>query len=101
MDTKANVALLDASRDEQTGQTYIPPRALAADGSLRPTVAIQVPARGVLHSATSFNGDWYGIVDLECGSRIQTLLAPGTDRIGAPVAAYRDAEDGPLRFRHD
>jgi uncharacterized OB-fold protein len=95
-----NPIMLNASRDEATGQTYVPPRALAADGSLRATVQIQVPAQGVLYAATSFQGEHYGIVDLDCGSRIQTLLAPGTDRIGARVKAA-SIDQGYARFEHE
>lgn len=92
---------LAASRDPVTGQTYVPPRALAADGSLRPTEAIQVPASGTLHAATTFNGECYGIVDLDCGSRIQTLLNAGTDRIGERVVACELTEKGQARFSHE
>lgn len=92
---------LQASQDPDTGQTYIPPRALAADGSLRPTVSASVPAQGVLYSATTFNGDQYGIIDLDCGSRIQALLEPGTDRIGERAVARSVNEQGQPRFSHE
>lgn len=96
-----SVIQLKASRDSVTGQTYVPPRALAADGSLRPTEALEVPAQGVLNSSTTFNGECYGIVDLDCGSRIQTLLAPGTDRIGARVVAREVNDRNQPRFSHE
>lgn len=92
---------LKASRDTATGQTYVPPRDLAADGSLRSTTPIEVPAQGVLHSATTFNGEHYGIVDLDCGARVQTLLSPGTDRIGARVHALDVNDKGQARFSHE
>ena len=92
---------LDASRDPVTGQVYVPPRTLVADGSLREPEALAVPARGVLYSATTFDGQAYGIVDLDCGARIQTLLEPGPDRIGARVSACAADATGRPRFAHD
>jgi uncharacterized OB-fold protein len=94
------VLILQASRDAHTGQVYIPPRALAADGSLRPTQTIEVPAQGVLYSVTSFAGETYGLVDLDCGTRLQVLLEPDTAVIGARVAARGHGADGKLRFAH-
>lgn len=91
---------LEASRDPRTGQTYVPPRRLVADGSLRQAEPVEVPAQGVLYSFTTFNQEWYGIVDLDCGSRIQTLLEPGTDRIGERVVARTVSETGQARFSH-
>ena len=91
---------LKASRDPRTGQTYVPPRRLVADGSLRRAEPVEVPAQGVLYSVTTFNQEWYGIVDLDCGSRIQTLLEPGTDKIGEPVVARTLTEAGQARFGH-
>lgn len=95
-----NTLELPASRDPVTGQTYVPPRALAADGSLRPAEPIAVAAVGTLYSATTFNGESYGIVDLDCGSRIQALLVAGTDRIGERVLASERNEAGQPRFQH-
>lgn len=92
--------LLKASRDPATGQTYVPARALAADGSLRQAEPLEVPARGILYSATRFAGECYGIVDLDCGARIMALLEPGTERIGAGVIATTSSDDGQPRFRH-
>lgn len=96
-----DVIMFNASRDEATGQTYIPPRPLAADGSLRRTLDVQVPAKGVLYSATTFQGEHYGIVDLDCGARIQTRLASGTDRIGARVIARLSDKEGQARFEYE
>lgn len=96
-----SVIQLKASRDPQTGQTYVPPRRLVADGSLRQAQAVEVPAQGVLYSVTTFNQEWYGIVDLDCGSRIQTLLEPGTQTIGARVVARTLTEAGQARFSHE
>ncbi len=92
---------LDAARDPVTGQVYVPPRTFVADGSLREPEALTVPARGVLHSATVFAGQAYGIVDLDCGARIQALLEPGTDGIGARVGARAADEAGRPRFSHE
>lgn len=96
-----NVIQLQASRDALSGQVYIPPRAFVADGSLREPQTILVPAQGVLYSATSFNGETYGIVDLDCGARVQTLLVSGTDRIGARVRATADSQSDQLRFAYE
>lgn len=95
------VAQLPASRDPVSGQIYVPPRSFVADGSLREAERFAVPAAGVLFSATTFNGQAYGIVDLDCGARIQTLLEAGTDRIGARVAAQAVDEQGHARFAHE
>lgn len=93
------VVSLDAALDPVTGQFYVPFRTLVADGSLRAPDRIQVPAEGVLYSETTFNGQAYGIVDLDCGSRIQALLEPGT-KIGDRVRAeLRD--DKEVRFAHE
>lgn len=96
-----SIVQLSASRDAQTGQVYVPPRALAADGSLRATENIEVPAQGVLVSWTSFAGEYYGLIDLDCGARIQALLAPGTDKIGTACTAKTADEQGQPRFSHD
>lgn len=95
-----SIIQLKASRDPHTGQTYVPPRRLVADGSLRLAELVEVPAQGVLYSATTFNQEWYGIVDLDCGARIQTLLAPGTEKIGERVVACTLTEAGQARFSH-
>lgn len=92
---------LDAARDPVTGQVYVPPRTFVADGSLREPEALTVPARGVLHSATVFAGQAYGIVDLDCGARIQALLEPGTDRIGERVGAHAEDGEGTPRFSYE
>ena len=92
---------LHASRDPLSGQIYIPPRTFVADGSLREPELLTVPAEGVLFSATTFSGQAYGIVDLDCGARIQTLLAPGTDRIGARVSARAGDDESQARFAHE
>lgn len=96
-----NVIQLKASQDVATGQTYVPPRDLAADGSLRITRKIEVPAQGVLYSATTFNGEHYGIVDLDCGARVQSLLAPGTNQLGARVRGLEVNAKGQVRFEHE
>ncbi len=93
-------AQLPASIDLVSGQIYVPPRTFVADGSLRQTESLQVPAQGVLFSATTFNGDAYGIVDLDCGARIQALLKEGTDCIGTRVKAMLNNQ-GETRFAHD
>lgn len=98
------VATLSASRDAATGQTYVPPRELAADGSLRACEPIEVPACGVLYSWTEYRGEHYGIVNLDCGARIQVLLAPGEHVIGARCSApltEAGAKITDLRFSHD
>ena len=95
------ISQLQASRDPVTQQTYIPPRPLVGDGSLREAERVTVPAQGVLFAYTSFQNELYGIVDLDCGSRIQTLLAPGTERIGERVFASSVDEKGQARFGHE
>ncbi|QNP47623.1 PhlB family protein [Diaphorobacter aerolatus] len=95
------VAELKASRDPVTQQTYVPPRPLVADGSLREAELVTVPAQGVLFSYTTFQNETYGLVDLDCGTRIQTLLEPGTERIGERVVSYTVDEKGQARFAHE
>jgi uncharacterized OB-fold protein len=94
------VVQLDGARDPGTGQVYVPFRNLVADGSLRVPERIQVPAQGVLYSATTFNGQAYGIVDLDCGSRIQALLEPGA-QVGDRVTAHVRENDKEVRFSHE
>lgn len=101
LENTLSLAQLQASRDPLSGQIYVPPRTLVADGSLREPQRLAVPAAGVLFSATTFNGQVYGIVDLDCGARIQTLLAPGTDRIGARVAMPATEDTAQARFSHE
>lgn len=89
-----------ASRDESTDETYVPPRAYAADGSLRPCTQVEVDGAGVLYSWTSFRGEDYGIIDLKCGSRVQSYLGPGPHAIGSPYVARELVGDGlPQRAR--
>ncbi|MGF6410661.1 hypothetical protein [Paraburkholderia sp. MM5482-R1] len=96
-----SVVQLKAARDSSTSQVYVPPRSLVADGSLREPDLIEVPAQGLLYSATTFNGQAYGIVDLDCGARIQALLAAGTDRIGDRVIAKTGDTNNETRFSHE
>ncbi|HEY4664013.1 MAG TPA: hypothetical protein VIG85_03420 [Comamonas sp.] len=93
--------VLKASFDPETGQTYVPPRELVADGSLRRAQPVEVAAQGVLFSATTFHKESYGIVDLDCGARVQTLLMPGTDQIGKRVIAREINDKGQARFGHE
>lgn len=97
------VAQLPASRDPVSGQIYVPPRSFVADGSLREAERFAVPAAGVLFSATTFDGQAYGIVDLDCGARIQSYLSPGTERIGERCHAVEmvDEARGRARFAHE
>ena len=98
-----NIAQIKASCDRETGQYYIPPRALAADGSMRVCEEVTVPAKGALYSWTEFNGVCYGIVDLECGSRVQVYLAEGPHEIGAAyfaAAGQEHAGSYRVRFQH-
>lgn len=95
------VMMLKASRDNASGQVYVPPRAFAADGSLRPAAPVEVAASGVLYSCTTFARECFGIVELDCGSRLLALLVPGTDRIGERVNAREQAADGQPRFGHE
>ncbi len=76
-------ASLWASRDPGTGQIYFPPRALAADGSLRECVPVELAGEGVLYSWTEFNGIAYGQIDLAGDVRVEVLLTPGEHQIGS------------------
>jgi uncharacterized OB-fold protein len=89
---------LKASRDEMSGEVYVPPRRFASDGSLRECVPCEVPAQGTLVSWTAFQGEWYGLIDLAHGIRIQTLLGPGPHEAGQPYVGVTDA-DAATRFR--
>ena len=91
---------IQASRDPHTGQVYVPPRAFAADGSLRPTQPIDVLGTGVLYSVTTFNGQLYGVVDLDAGARVQALLDAGHYAIGQRLVAVLPAAGEGLRFTH-
>jgi uncharacterized OB-fold protein len=90
------VARLKASRDEVSGEVYVPPRRFAADGSLRECVPCEVPAEGILASWTAFQGESYGLVDLAGGIRIQTLLGPGPHE---PGQAYTGTVEADARTR--
>ncbi len=94
------ILTMKASRDPATGQVYVPPRQLVADGSLRAAVPDEVAAEGTLYAATTFGDECYGIVDLGCGARVLALLEPGTGRIGERVVATGATADGRPRFGH-
>jgi hypothetical protein len=91
------VARLKASRDDVSGEVYVPPRRFASDGSLRECVPCDVPAEGTLASWTAFQGESYGLVDLAGGVRIQTLLGPGPHESGLAYVGTTDAA-GETRF---
>jgi hypothetical protein len=91
---------LPASRDPLTGDVYVPPRKLAADGSLRPCQPTTVPALGTLASWTEYGGEFYGLVDLADSVRIQTLLGSDPHQIGARYRGERDGA-GRVRFHRD
>jgi len=88
--------VIEASRDVDSGEVYVPPRRLAADGSLRECAPMSLPARGFLASWTCYEGDYYGLVDLAHGVRIQVLLGPGPHDVGAVYQGI--AGDGPMSF---
>jgi hypothetical protein len=93
------VSPLKASRDEVTGDVYVPPRRFAADGSLRECVPCELAAEGILVSWTAFQGDWYGLIDLADGVRIQTRLGPGPHESGRAYAGTADPDaDAETRF---
>jgi uncharacterized OB-fold protein len=91
---------LPASRDGVTGELYVPPRRFAADGSLRECVVTTVPARGRLVSWTEFRSEFYGLIDLSAGARIQALLGAGPHALGAEYVGVAD-RDGKVRFAHE
>lgn len=74
---------LVGSRDPQTGQVYFPPRALAADGSLRVCEPVRLVGRGVLTTWTKFAGRCFGHVDLQGEVRIQCEILGDLHEIGA------------------
>lgn len=83
------------SRDPQTGQVYFPPRALAADGSLRECEPVTLSRTGVLYSYTRMGDKVYGQVDLPEKVRVQSTLAPGQPaEIGAPYRLEAVTDDG-------
>ena len=91
-------ARLAASRDDQTGQVYVPARRFAADGSLRVCTPIEVPARGVLVSWTRYQDENYGLVDLPDAVRIQVLLGDGPHEIGATYTGATTDGSQTVRF---
>jgi uncharacterized OB-fold protein len=93
------VARLKASRDEVSGEVYVPPRRFASDGSLRECVPCEVPAEGVLVSWTTFQGESYGLIDLADGVRIQTLLGPGPHEPGRAYVGTMDRDAEPRFHR--
>lgn len=88
----AGVPRLPGSRDEQTGQTFFPPRTFGVDGSLRPTVPAELGTRGVLWAWTTYEGQAYGQVDLPGQVRVQTRLASADHVIGGTYELCGDAE---------
>jgi uncharacterized OB-fold protein len=70
------------SRDDETGETYFPPRELSVDGRLRPLRTVELQATGVLHSWTELADVAYGQVDLPEGVRVQAQLNGGPHVIG-------------------
>ncbi len=91
---------LIGSRDNRTGEVYFPPRAVSADGRLRPCVDVSLSPRGKLYAFTSFAGTTYGQVDLPEGVRILTTLADGDHEIDADYEFELVDGDNPgWRFR--
>ena len=95
-----DTAQLPASRDNATGEVYVPPRRFAADGSLRECEMIEVPAVGTLASWTCHKDEFYGLIDLPGNVRIQVLLGPGPHEVGV---GYRgvNSPDEKVRFVRD
>ena len=92
--------VLPGSKDPVSGEVYVPPRRLAADGSLRECQPVDVPAKGVLASWTSYNGEFYGLVDLSHAVRIQTRLGDGPHEVGSDYIGVR-CDDEVVRFNRD
>jgi uncharacterized OB-fold protein len=98
------VIKLKGSRDQATGEIYVPPRTYAADGSLRRCEPLGVDGLGTLYSWTTFRDDAYGIIDLACGGRVQAYLGAGPHQIGARYVAKDFVVANPIeraRFYRD
>jgi uncharacterized OB-fold protein len=91
---------LPGSKDPVSGEVYVPPRRHAADGSLRECQPVEVPAKGVLASWTSYNGEFFGLVDLAHAVRIQARLGEGPHEVGSVYVGVRGAF-GVVRFDRD
>jgi uncharacterized OB-fold protein len=91
---------LPGSKDPVSGEVYVPPRRLAADGSLRECQLVEVQAKGVLASWTSYNGEFYGLVDLANAVRIQARLGDGPHEMGSDYVGVR-GDDEVVRFNRD
>ncbi len=74
---------LRGSRDPRTGETYFPERALSVDGTLSELEPVDLARRGVLYSWTSFDGVYFGQIDVDDGVRLQVRLGDGPHEIGA------------------
>lgn len=84
--SKDQVGRLDGSRDPRTGDVFCPPRAFAADGSLRRCEGVSLEGVGTLYSWTRFARMSFGQIDLRDGVRIQTRLDGDDHAIGATYA---------------
>ncbi|MFF1819778.1 hypothetical protein ACFVWG_20930 [Kribbella sp. NPDC058245] len=76
-----------ASIDPLTKELYVPPRRLAADGSLRRCEPTEILSAGVLRAFTSSGSTFYGLVDLDCEVRVQVRLDEGPHEVGATYQA--------------
>lgn len=88
---KDQVARLAGSRDRQTGAIFCPPRAFAADGSLRRCEEVSLEGIGTLYSWTRFARMSFGQIDLRGGPRIQARLE-GDDHVIGATYSLRIAE---------
>ncbi|MEV7010066.1 hypothetical protein [Streptosporangium sp. NPDC051022] len=89
-------ALLSASRDDETGEIYIPPRTYAADGSLRRCTETGIPGVGTLVGWTVSDGEQYGLVVLDAGPRLQVLLSDEAHAYGERYVGVEADEE--VRF---
>lgn len=93
-------ACLFGARDDVTGQTYFPPRAFAADGSMRRTQPVSLSRTGILYSWTVLGDQHFGQVDLPEGVRVQCRLEPSDHAIDATYELVITGEtDSDWRFR--
>lgn len=83
---------LDGSRDPQTGDVFVPPRALSVDGALRRLEDIRVPAVGVLVDVVDMGGRCFAHLDLDAGPRLMVELGPGPHETGATYQLTLGAE---------
>ena len=86
------IAFLPASRDDESGQLYVPRRAFSVDGMLRALSDVELTPRGTLSHVIAMGDRHVGYVDLPGAVRLLGYVDDAAPQVGEAYAAWLTTE---------